>query len=508
MKKAANSRTHAQDAVREMARIFKRLEKPAAAIVSSRPLEYDERDRLIVNEQRDRLLRGLLATIPDTKYFLDTYFTPADGEDTKKSNARKRSVLRLLIQSLAYGSIDGVVEPMFDLAKAAFEAEAVAEAQTHIFNDDRLPDIMRSYLPPNIMVDLDPYGKIAEISDLYANENKDLKQKIERMKFIVSHYNDFVQTVKKDMKSSDQKTALLAVVTGIIMETGIRTGAGGSSAMKDSSGGLILDEHNEKIYMETFGALSLRLDHVLTHDEVVHLGFPGKAGTFNQAEITDSLLVEAMYALTESATISSRGLETPPFLFVLKDGSRISEKMLSAYFKKNLKGIVPTDFRKLRSSKALFDALRAKQRGLLEKIRGFVDDASDDLKKRASEEIAATINQAFLEAQSALSHEDVSTTVGAYINPTVILNYLERGGAGESFEEAVLTQPKRLTFDPELFIQQARNMRLARQLRIAVGLFGRRNATLLDVVDDLQTELGERTSSLLDVVEDLESELS
>jgi hypothetical protein len=504
MRKVATAQSHAKDALSEATRLIVEL-APKANLI----LERSEGDEREIKIQLDALLKGSSRV----GSFLETYFSSFDDVDTATTLKRKSSALALLRESLLKGGLDTTAEKISALAEEAFQEAAISESQSHVFNEERLPEMIRQYLPSNIVIDLDPYGQVEGVSDLYGNENKDLSYKIQRMKFIVENYNEFVSNVRADIRSTDAKMSMLGTITALIMETGIRPSAGGSSAVK-SDGKILVDDAGEKVYMETFGALSLRFDHV---PAVGILEFPGKAGTMNTAVFDDELLSEALEALVMKAQMKSSGLDVPGFLFTLKDGTRVSDKMLKTYFAKRLKGVDPTDFRKLRATRAVFESLRSQQEDLLKRIKLFVLSATDDLKERASKEIAKVINNAYLEAQKALSHEDVSTTVGAYINPTVVLSYITRGGLADTFEEAILTQPARLTFDPELFISQAkeisydpeafRHLRTARLLRASVGLVGRRNASLLEVIENLESDLGERTSSLLDTITSLETAL-
>lgn len=434
-------------------------------------------------------------------------------EGSSSMEKAESKALKLLAKA-TLGILNGreAAESMADLAMETFKEGAISESRGHI--QDRLPDEIWKYLPSNISVELDPYGRIAKIADILGNEEKDLSFKMRRMGEIIECYNIFVNRVKTDMQSSDEKTRLLATITALIMETGVRpAGDLGSSPLK-VDGKIVRDEQGKEIRIETFGAVSLRLDHILDEDVSV-LQFPGKAGTTNTLDVSShDYLVAALRRLALKATLTNQGLEVPPFLFTLSDGTRISKKMLETYFNNRIGQFAPTDFRKLRATRVVYESLRAQQMDLLSRIKAIHEEQTEDLRERVAQEIFATIRTAYLEAQSALNHEDVSTTIESYINPKIILQYLEQGGLNNTLEQAILNQPDQLTFNLNAFLAGA-GVRVARLLR---AFYRKQGRTLGDILDSLETSLGEedtlirsasskgRFSSIQEMLDNLEEE--
>ena len=439
-------------------------------------------------EEMNRLVkevRGYLEGVVD----IGDYYNTELGDGGEKGLKLERGVLDLMVKGiLGLSTRESVLESVKSKAMDAYRMNVIGEGQSHIRG--RLPEGVMKYLPSNIMIELDPYGKIKEVADILGNEERDLRHKMDTMRRIVKCYNEFVTRVKVDMISSDKKTQMLAAITALIIETGIRPAADlGKSPLKDKEGKFILDEEGGKIMVETFGAASLRLDHL----SVGFLEFQGKAGTWNKASFGDgdfTLLVATMEEIAAEAEMRGKGLSVPPFLFVLPDGERVSKSMLEHYFNTRLGGVSPTDFRKLKGTRVVFESLRARQKKLLEKIKSFYYFSVDDLKKRVAEEVIETIEAALKDAQVALNHEDVATTIGAYVNPMVVLNYIEKGGVQETLEEAVLTQPSELIFNIDAFISKASNHKTAKLLNPPRNTPRNiKRAHLLEIIQNLEEEL-------------------
>jgi hypothetical protein len=459
-----------------------------------------------INERLLSLVAGVSREIKDSRGVLGLLELLEGSSSREKAEG---SAIKLLARVLL-----GIVrlsegkESMARLAEESFKEGALRESREHI--EDRLPDEIWKFLPSNISVELDPYGRIAKIADILGNEEKDLSFKMERMSEIIKCYNIFVNRVKADIQSLDEQTRLLGIITALIMETGVRpAGDLGNSPLK-VDGKIVRDTNGEVVRVDTFGAVSLRLDHI--RDEGVSvLQFPGKAGTTNILDVSShEYLVEALRSLALRATLTNQGLEVPPFLFVLSNGQRISKKMLETYFKNRIGDFAPTDFRKLKATRVVYESLRAQQRDLLSRIKSIHEEQTEDLKERVAQEIFATIEEAYLEAQKALNHEDVSTTIESYINPKIILQYLEQGRVNKTLEQAILNQPSQLTFNLNAFLQGA-GIRVARLLK---AFYRKQGRSLGEILDSLEESLGETTaptskkvgSSIQELLEDLEEE--
>lgn len=307
-----------------------------------------------------------------------------------------------------------------------------------------LPEEMMKFLPANLVVKVDPNHEIEEISALFDIERKSIENKIMVQKLLVRKYNAVVAKVKKDMKSSDPDTKMCAVITAIMMETGIRPGKEGNAAT-------IRTEDGDKVVVETFGAATLSPEHLnFIRDDFVELSFVGKKGGTNTAQIRDQELIRILRLYAEDARKGNQ-----KFIFKHADGKVFQYNTLIRYFYENFKHFRPTDFRKLKATQEVLDSLVLEQKALYKKIRGFIEEQKEDLKERVAEEIILAVKRAYEKAQEALSHDNVGTTIGAYINPEILLRFLSRGSIEDNLEKVLLSGKSTLAFDPDVFIQKA-----------------------------------------------------
>ncbi len=156
------------------------------------------------------------------------------------------------------------------------------------------------------------------------------------------------------------------------------------------------------------------------------------------------------------------------YVFVTSDGIPFGYKDLQRYFREQFSGISPTDFRKLKATETVLSALGQEQKQLYVRIREFAQLKTGDLRERVVEEVVGAVERAYVRAQQALSHEDVATTVRAYVNPEVLLRFLSQGQVDKTLSDAVLTGKTKLTFDPEVFV--ARALKVSGLNRVATSL--------------------------------------
>jgi predicted glycoside hydrolase/deacetylase ChbG (UPF0249 family) len=411
-------------------------------------------------KKRSREFVKLVKDLPVVRVFQDEWL---GGVETTRAQAVLQARNYLLFPSKF--PMKKALEAIARVADKNFEATAMAESQAPI--RDLLPEDLRSFLPKNIVVEIDPDGTIHKITDRFANEHETLAVKIQTMHDLVRQYNDIVQQVKKDLKSGDERTRMAALVTAIIMETGIRPGQPGNKIkVKDG------DTETE---VETFGAVTLGPSHVhFVRDNFARLEFMGKKGTTNLAVLTDAQVIQMLNQYVEQARQGGS-----KFIFVTKDGETLDYTGLKRYFSRNFQDFSPTDFRKLKATGTVLANLRERQRTLYEKIRGFVDQQVENIKEMVTQEVTETVRWAYEQAQQALSHEDVDTTVGSYVNPEVVLRFLSQGRIEDTLEQALLLGKPRLSFDPQVFVQHA--LRMAGQRR--------QGATLGDILQELEKVL-------------------
>lgn len=358
-----------------------------------------------------------------------------------------------------------------EIEKQAFKGfEAILMTQVQAPLRQALPVDLLQFLPKNIVVEVDKAGNIAAISDRFENEHFTLGKKVERMRALVQQYNAIVKRVRKDLKSSDELVKLSALVTAIIMETGIRPGKEGNGVAKTVDG--------ESIHIETFGAITLGPAHVrFIRSNFTELEFLGKKGGVNTATLSDESIIKVLNDYV------ARALSTgSKYIFVTAAGVAFSYTDLQRYFTKNFDGFAPTDFRKLKATETLMGALREAQGDLYARIRAFTQTAVGDLKERVTAEVVTTFNAAVEKAQGALSHDNADTTVRSYINPEIVLRFLSTGRVDDNLETAILSGKTRLQFDPQVFLQAA---------GVKLGSSGRGASSLGELLVTLREEMAQ-----------------
>ena len=397
--------------------------------------------------------------------FLDKWVGREDQGD--KVYSWRNAVVYALRDHLVYReTFADTAAKVRDQAFKGFQIIVMSEAQAPL--REILPAEIREFLPTNIVVEVDPSGEIQAITDRFENEHFTLGKKIERMHALVLQYNAIVKRVKADLRSSDELTRLAALVTAIMMETGIRPGKEGNAAFKTVNG--------EKIEIETFGAITLGPGHVkFVRDNFAQLEFIGKKGSINTASLSDGDILRVLNEYTQRAVSSGS-----KYIFVTKKGVPFDYTDLQRYFREHFEGFAPTDFRKLKATEEMLSALRAEQSGLYERIKGFTNFKKSDLRARVTEEIVKTLDAAISKAQTALSHDSAAVTRQAYINPEIIFRFLATGQVDASLSAAILDGEQMLAFDPETFLKRS----LGKAATLHYG-------TLRDLLLELGDELSE-----------------
>lgn len=388
----------------------------------------------------DEAKRDLSKKLKDShavRAFLDTYIT-TEPEYASWRNTLIYRIRDFLLGLIKIKDLKGAVE---NYASKGFETKELAVSQDALRK--AIPTEILEYMPDKIVVDVDPDGTIARVTDRFENERFTLEKKTERMMIILKQYNQIVELVRRDMQSSDEKTKLAALITAIIMETGIRPGKEGNAANVKING--------EKVEVETFGATTLGPQHVrFIRDNFASLEFVGKKGSINTASLSDAAIIQVLNSYVERAL--TRGSK---FIFVTEDGVPFDYRDLEKYFRSRFKDISPTDFRKLRATDQVFQSIARQQAELHAEIRAAVTKGTEDLKGLVVREVVKVFNNAVLEAQAALSHDNADTTRKSYINPRVILNFLSTGRVSATLADAILDGKTTLAFDPKRFVDVA-----------------------------------------------------
>lgn len=397
--------------------------------------------------------------------------------NTFTGEARLRSVVYVLRDIRYKKDFDKnkAIAKVRNMADKWFRESQLAESQAPL--REALPDLMMQYLPPNIHVEVDEDGNITRMTERFRNERETLAKKIAVQKALVERYNAVAKQVKKDLKSSSERTRLAALVTSIMMETGIRPGKAGNKA--------VVVQGEEKVEVETFGAVTLGPSHVqIVRNGFARLEFVGKKGTINIAELSNAAVIKMLSTYVAQAKAGGS-----PAVFVDQEGNPFTYTNLESYMRSRFKYLRPTDFRKLRSTEVVLEALYEGQQDLYAQIKTFVAEESDDLHDRVVQAISDTISGAVLQAQQALSHDDVKTTVESYINPQVVLRFLAQGRIERTIQEAVLTAQPTLAFNVETFIEHALGDAEVRTVAASLFRTAAGGDSLLDILDDLEDDM-------------------
>jgi len=460
---------HIKGAQREFKSLLTQLQ-PLADQVKA---EIPDKDKLSL-QRRGRLFNKLVKTAPTMVSYLDTWI----GTEAQHPQAYswRGAIIYQARDVLVYGKLmrDALAEVEKETFKG-FEAITMAQAQAPIRNV--VPPALREFLPANIVVEVDAGGTIAHITDRFENEHLTLGKKIEKMRRLVLSYNAIAKRVKRDFKSSNEVTKMAALITAIIMETGIRPGKAGNGVIKTVAG--------EQIEIETFGAITLGPKHVkFVRDNFASLEFIGKKGSKNTAEIADGAIIKVLQDYVNQALKKGS-----PYVFVTGKGVAFTYTDLQRYFRENFVDLAPTDFRKLRATEAVQAALRNEQAALYDKIKTFAKGAKGDLKERIVQAIVDTFEAAIAKSQQALSHDSAKTTVKAYINPEIILRFLSTGRVDDNLGAAILGGDTKLSFDPKVFLDLAKGKRATDAACNKLQTASVRAASLGDLLVELRTDL-------------------
>lgn len=411
---------------------------------------FRKRFRELVSESKE-YAQSLLAGDPKKapKAFLlgvasipivaDTLTSTLWGPDQDSLKRRFIAVLR----DVAFDrkTVEQAMPAINAIAALSFQQVKLAESQVPLMV---IPPEIRRFLPRNIAVEVDPNGILQRVTERFGNEKRTLEVKINRMKEIIRRYNEIVNQVKTDLLSENEIVRMAAIVTAIIMETGIRPGDIGNKAHIFVNG--------QKVLVDTFGATTLGPGHVyFIRDNFAELKFIGKKGTQNVAELTDE---EVIRALQEYVNRALEGGSS--YIFVTKDGDQFTYDMLLGYFNDKFAGIDPTDFRKLRAAETIFRKYKESQSDLYAKIRTFVDLEEVELRERVTEAIRDTIALAIENSRKALSHKSETETIESYLDPRITLQFLSQGQVAETLRDAILENSTVIQFDPLRFVEVAR----------------------------------------------------
>lgn len=312
------------------------------------------------------------------------------------------------------------------------------------------PADFRQFLPPDISFEVGPTRELLSIVEIFGREKKNWNTMMKKLEFIVLKFNDIVRRIKQDMKSGDEAVRLQALMMAITIETGLRPGAVGNKANVRNS------ETGEKEEVDTFGITTLHPSDVkFIRDNFAELNFVGKKGTQQVATLTDAEVLKALKEAVDSTTLDG-GTD---MIFITKSGEHVDDDMLRKYCRDIWGEITPTDFRKLRATQQFYDSLKKRLDGMREQFRSVVETGKVELKEMVVEKVMAVLKEALGEAQVVLNHKDVETTIETYVDPRVVVNFLNQGGLDDTLEDILVNNKNvRVVFDFEAFVERARRV--------------------------------------------------
>ena len=432
-------------------RAFKKLLRSVSPYADMAKSEHFEN----IPKQRRHFIK-LIKNLPE----VDEYLSKNIGTlDTHASAYSWRSAILYALRDRLINNVKlkSVMVSVEKQLSKGFQALEMEKSQAVIRRT--LPPQFMEFLPKNIVVEVDPNRKIKRITDRFENERLTLEVKRKRMLQIIRDYNKIVRQVKKDLKDNDEITRLSALITAIIMETGIRPGSAGTTVTQRGDDG---------VEIETFGAITLGPPHVrFIRRNFAELEFAGKMGSINTASLTNTQIIKILKDYVKKAT--KKNLK---YIFVSNDGTPFTYTDLQRYFRDNFKGISPTDFRKLKATQTVLESLVDQQEDLYVRISQFLDLEEEELKERLVKEITISLNRALEMASMALSHGAPTTTTVKkhYIDPQIILRFLSTGKIENTLKDAIIKNKTTLVFSPEKFIEQART-RLGQRSKQAGQVF-------------------------------------
>jgi hypothetical protein len=303
----------------------------------------------------------------------------------------------------------------------------------------QLPSELRSFLPDNIFIEVDPNGRIKKVTDRFINQKETWEWKIQRIKLMIEKREKILKRMQTDLRSKDPDTRVKALIASILYQTGIRPGYVGGTSIERLPNG-------DKVEISTYGAATLKADHVkFFKNNVAEIEFVGKAATVNVAKLKDASVVKVLRKYVQKAGSG--------FALTTVSGEVVSSAELRSYVKTRFFGLYPKDFRRLKASEVMLETLNEENEAFLEEMTDFVGLAEEELKERVTAKLAEQINNAMEAASAALSHSSgVGVTRTNYIDPEILLHYFSTGRPAKTLAQAVMRNDITLRFDPEAFL--------------------------------------------------------
>lgn len=457
----------------------------------------------LIDEEKKRELRRYISALPNVVKFLDDHIgTIAEAEGDESLRKKVVTLLSLSLFNTGSPSVE-LQELMLRYARTGFELKLLFVEQASLRTS--LPKEIRKFLPRNLVFEVDEGGNISQVRDRVGNQMRDLLYKHEILAEMIANYNDLVDEVKKDMLSPYEDLKLSAILTAIMMETGIRPGA-------DKPGTSVVYQGDEPVEIATFGARSLRPAHIQEfREDFVGIQFKGKAGVDNVAEITDRDIIQALTPYIEKAKdeVGLGGSADPASqlpIFVGLDGFKYSYNYLRQYLKTKIKSssLEPRDFRMLKATRKFYEHFEECQEEFHEQIKALAKKGASNLSEVVAERVSEFFNQALERASGQLSHAEQQNTINYYVSPMIVLNFLSQGYIQRNIETAIVRGFDTISFDTDKFIEVSK---LYGTKKYPVGKTA--GEDLLSLLDQMKSTLGDKQagSDLADLLDQMDSVL-
>ena len=396
-------------------------------------------------EISDRELVKLLIADKAVLIFLETYIGPDISSRHKTVIYQIRDAVQSKNKAQLYAN------NLARLIVTSYFKDAELHRHREVLRNE-IPEFL-DFLPSNLVVDLDPEGKIAALTERFANVGETVDVKHQRIVELLGG----MDTLRKEIRSSlrgafGSVDQLCAVAVSIMLDTGIRPSNEGNGVFWDPVKNVPLrskaqqDASPDKIWLKTHGATDIEIEHVKFSGSVVTLEFHGKMGGVNKARFSDPALVKVFKQYYDKAIKegASRILRTGR-------GEPLRVDQVRAYcaqFK-----FTPRTLRRLKATEEFYSNLLIEQEVLYAEIRKLAKGKR--VRETIADAVSRSVSRAVAKSQEALSHGDSDVTVENYMDPTVLLKFLSEGRLDTSITNTIMTGDLILGFDVVKFVHEA-----------------------------------------------------
>jgi len=398
---------------------------------------------------------------------------------------------------------DAWVKLIFPIAVGKLDYAAAQkyakENATETFNRASLQslgyeDPLFKFLPAGLQVEVDAGKVLSKWWRRLNEESKDLRKsvmtKAAQISDAVENWNQIVRDVYADIENGNETTKLCATIAAITIETGLRPGRKENKIN-------IKKQDGEVEQVRTFGTSTMLLRQLDLHVRkgFATIEFMGKKGGINVAKIESAKLTKVLWHMVQEMSKHSDIITVPDVdkadrpIFVKKNGKPVSYHTIQRYFEKRFGKIDPTTFRELKATNAVYRGLKQAQKRLLKKILKLKDLAEEEFKKELLNELVAELERVFEKAQEKLSHKSVDTTIGAYIDPRIVMQFLSGRGLGRTLKDVVGRNGKVVVdFDVKDFAERiwgSKKSAFVLRWRKVIGSSSTLNEMILDLRKDV-----------------------